>query len=78
MTNRYLLKKIMKCQCDLKSCIKFDLYYIPFFKFLQISFFRQFFRSVSKADYLTMRNGFIAVSTLNFVSAKPCFPVFFF
>ncbi|XP_077220297.1 MLO-like protein 10 isoform X2 [Tasmannia lanceolata] len=29
--------------------------------FYFVSFFRQFFRSVRKADYLTMRNGFIAV-----------------
>lgn len=33
---------------------------IPFFFYVGC-FFRQFFRSVSKADYLTMRNGFITV-----------------
>ncbi|XP_068639900.1 MLO-like protein 9 [Aristolochia californica] len=31
------------------------------FSFYFVSFFRQFFRSVRKADYLTMRNGFISV-----------------
>ncbi|XP_009369784.2 MLO-like protein 8 isoform X2 [Pyrus x bretschneideri] len=33
---------------------------IPFFFYVGC-FFRQFFRSVSKADYLTLRNGFITV-----------------
>lgn len=33
---------------------------IPFFFYIGC-FFRQFFRSVSKSDYLTLRNGFIAV-----------------
>ncbi|KAF2312518.1 hypothetical protein GH714_034940 [Hevea brasiliensis] len=33
---------------------------IPFFFYIGC-FFRQFFRSVSKADYLTLRNGFITV-----------------
>ncbi|KAF3440893.1 hypothetical protein FNV43_RR19179 [Rhamnella rubrinervis] len=33
---------------------------IPFFFYVGC-FFRQFFRSVNKADYLTLRNGFIAV-----------------
>lgn len=32
----------------------------------QLSFFRQFFRSVRKADYLTMRHGFIAVSIFKY------------
>ncbi|TQD73678.1 hypothetical protein C1H46_040799 [Malus baccata] len=31
------------------------------FTFYLVSFFRQFFRSVRRADYLTMRHGFIAV-----------------
>jgi mlo protein len=37
---------------------------IPFFFYVGC-FFRQFFRSVGRTDYLTLRNGFIAVSFFN-------------
>lgn len=32
--------------------------------FMQVAFFRQFFASVTKVDYLTMRHGFINVSLI--------------
>lgn len=35
---------------------------------LQKCFFRQFFRSVAKVDYLTLRHGFISVSKISFIT----------
>ena len=39
-----------------------ELHWFLVFLFLQKCFFRQFFHSVAKVDYLTLRHGFISVS----------------
>jgi mlo protein len=38
-----------------------------------VSFFRQFFRSVRRTDYLTLRHGFIAVSSLSLAKVPVIF-----
>lgn len=43
----------------LYHCVQYDNLW---FHVIQVSFFNQFLRSVSKVDYLTMRHGFISVS----------------
>ena len=38
----------------------------------QVCFFRQFFRSVRRADYLTMRHGFVTVSSFDNATSVIC------
>lgn len=38
----------------------------------QVCFFRQFFRSVRRADYLTMRHGFVSVSNFHHATSVLC------
>lgn len=77
----WLIQSTHRSYCGLwvsQNCAKFQFFYLSILtnkniqhNIKQKCFFRQFFHSVAKVDYFTLRHGFISVST--HINAYFCF-----